>query len=261
MPSVRPSRDIGKRRGTAQGQHPHHRPGRNGLDHADRRLCGGGAIRADRDDRSRLRDEHDRQRDPVGDRYFLLQDGVWFVANSPDGPWQLASEVPDAIYAIPPSSPVYNVTYVRVYDTEPDAVWYSYTMGYLSGFLSWGTYVYGTGWYYPPTGTIGRDTPTRSTIHGRSAGASAPTTTRSEVCMAATAMPTVLIAASPGCGHGIRARAPMAAPARPGACAGRPDSSEPITHAPTAPDTLPVAATYTAPGSRPASNAGRSGHG
>jgi hypothetical protein len=86
----------------------------------------------------------------VGLRYFLLQDGVWFVADSPDGPWQLAREVPEAIYQIPPSSPIYNATYVRVYDTEPDAVWYGYTMCYLWGFPAWGTYVYGTGWPYPP---------------------------------------------------------------------------------------------------------------
>ncbi|QRM27302.1 SH3 domain-containing protein [Microvirga sp. VF16] len=86
----------------------------------------------------------------VGERYFLLQDGVWFVADNPNGPWQIAREVPEAIYQIPPSSPVYNATYVRVYDTEPDAVWYSYTMGYLYGFPAWGTYVYGTGWPYPP---------------------------------------------------------------------------------------------------------------
>ena len=56
----------------------------------------------------------------VGSQYFLLQDGVWFVADSPDGPWQLARMVPDEIYQIPPSSPVYNATYVRVYETEPD---------------------------------------------------------------------------------------------------------------------------------------------
>jgi hypothetical protein len=86
----------------------------------------------------------------VEERYYLLQDGVWFVADTPNGPWQLARDVPEAIYQIPPSSPVYNVTYVRVYDTEPDAVWYSYTMGYLYGFPAWGTYVYGTGWSYPP---------------------------------------------------------------------------------------------------------------
>jgi hypothetical protein len=86
----------------------------------------------------------------VGEQYFLLHDGVWFVADSPAGPWQLARTVPDAIYAIPPSSPVYNVTSVHVYDTEPDAVWYGYTMGYLYGYPAWGTYVYGTGWSYPP---------------------------------------------------------------------------------------------------------------
>ena len=86
----------------------------------------------------------------VGDAYFLLQDGVWFVGQSPAGPWQLAREVPEEIYQIPPSSPLYNVTYVRVYQTEPEAVWYSYTTGYLSGFLAWGTYLYGTGWSYSP---------------------------------------------------------------------------------------------------------------
>src|SRR5918993_318645 len=86
----------------------------------------------------------------VGEQYFLLQDGVWFLSDGPNGLWQLAREVPRAIYAIPPSSPVYNATYVHVYDTEPDAVWYGYTMGYLSGYLAWGTYVYGTGWAYPP---------------------------------------------------------------------------------------------------------------
>jgi len=86
----------------------------------------------------------------VGSRYFVLQDGVWFVGDSPEGPWQLATEVPEEIYDIPPSSPLYNATYVQVYDTEPDAVWYSYTMGYHYCFLAWDTCVYGTGWYYPP---------------------------------------------------------------------------------------------------------------
>ncbi len=67
-----------------------------------------------------------------------------------EGPWQLAREVPSQIYDIPASSPLYNVTYVRVYETEPDAVWYGYTAGYTYGFLAWDTFVYGTGWYYPP---------------------------------------------------------------------------------------------------------------
>ena len=86
----------------------------------------------------------------VGSQYFLLQDGVWFVADSPQGPWSLASEVAEEIYDIPPSSPLYNVTYVHVYETEADAIWYGYTMGYLNCYLAWETCVYGTGWYYPP---------------------------------------------------------------------------------------------------------------
>lgn len=86
----------------------------------------------------------------VGDKYYLLQDGIWFVSDSPEGPFEVAKAVPEAIYTIPPSSPVYNVTYVRVYETEPNAVWYGYTMGYLTGFLAWGVFVYGSGWYYRP---------------------------------------------------------------------------------------------------------------
>lgn len=84
----------------------------------------------------------------VGDTYFVLKDGVWFEGSSPNGPFAVAKAVPDEIYKIPPSSPVYNVTFVRVYKSEPDAVWYGYTMGYLGAYLAWDTYVYGTGWDY-----------------------------------------------------------------------------------------------------------------
>ncbi|WP_037547474.1 SH3 domain-containing protein [Stappia stellulata] len=86
----------------------------------------------------------------VGDTYYAVQDGVWFMSPSPDGPWELARAVPDEIYTIPASSPVHNVTYVRVYESEPDAVWYGYTSGYLWGYLAWGAIVYGTGWSYRP---------------------------------------------------------------------------------------------------------------
>lgn len=86
----------------------------------------------------------------VGDKYYVLQDGIWFVGDSPEGPFAVATSVPQEIYEIPPSSPVYNVTYVRIYETEPDAVWYGYTAGYLGAYLAWNTFVYGSGWYYPP---------------------------------------------------------------------------------------------------------------
>ncbi|HWK64922.1 MAG TPA: SH3 domain-containing protein [Rhizobiaceae bacterium] len=84
----------------------------------------------------------------VGNRYFVLKDGVWFVGDSPTGPFKVATSIPDEIYQIPPSSPAYNVTYVRLYDTEDDAVWYGYTAGYLGTYLAWGALVYGTGWIY-----------------------------------------------------------------------------------------------------------------
>jgi hypothetical protein len=86
----------------------------------------------------------------VGKKYYACQDGAWFVADSPTGPWKLADSVPAAIYTIPPSSPVYNATYVRVYDSTPEVVEYGYTAGYLGCYIEDGAMVYGTGYYYPP---------------------------------------------------------------------------------------------------------------
>lgn len=84
----------------------------------------------------------------VGDKYFVLKDGVWFVGDTPTGPFAVAKAVPDETYTIPPSSPIYNATYVRIYDTESDAVWFGYTMGYLRAYLAWDTFFCGTGWHY-----------------------------------------------------------------------------------------------------------------
>jgi uncharacterized protein YraI len=86
----------------------------------------------------------------VGSKYYLLKDGVWFVGDTPNGPFSVATSVPPPVYDIPPSSPVYNATYVRVYEQEPGYVWYGYTMGYLGAYLGWNSLVYGTGWYYRP---------------------------------------------------------------------------------------------------------------
>ncbi|MDX5593165.1 SH3 domain-containing protein [Pseudovibrio sp. SPO723] len=92
----------------------------------------------------------------VGTAYYVVQDGVWFTGPSANGPWEVATSVPDEIYEIPPSSPVYNTTYVRVYESEPasdtsaGAVWFGFTMGYLWSYLAWDTYVYGNGYWYPP---------------------------------------------------------------------------------------------------------------
>src|SRR5262249_36544574 len=58
----------------------------------------------------------------VDGKYYACFQGAWFVAALPKGPWTLAENVPTAIYAIPPSSPVYNVTYVKVYGSTPETV-------------------------------------------------------------------------------------------------------------------------------------------
>jgi hypothetical protein len=86
----------------------------------------------------------------IGDVYYACYQGAWFISNSPTGPWVLTSVVPEVIYTIPPTSPVYPVTYVRVYSASPTAITFGYTAGYTMGFVSAGVMVFGTGYYYPP---------------------------------------------------------------------------------------------------------------
>jgi hypothetical protein len=90
----------------------------------------------------------------VGDLYYLCFQGVWFVSRSPNGPWKTADSIPQAIYTIPPSSPVYNVTYVTQTNPTPTTVECSHTGGYFGMFV-FGAAVgfaiaFGTGYYYPP---------------------------------------------------------------------------------------------------------------
>ncbi len=88
--------------------------------------------------------------------YYALDNGVWFFSDSPDGPWTVATSVPAVIYAIPHSSPLHYVTYVRVYDATPEEVYVGYTPGYVGSYVAMdSTVVYGTGWYYRPwIGTV-----------------------------------------------------------------------------------------------------------
>jgi hypothetical protein len=84
--------------------------------------------------------------------YYCVEAGVWFRASSPQGPWLVADTVPEQIYDIPPSSALYNVSYVKVYGSTPDVVYVGYTSGYYGTVVSAATMtvVYGTGWYYSP---------------------------------------------------------------------------------------------------------------
>lgn len=87
----------------------------------------------------------------ASDEYYAVVNGVWFRAKVPAGPWVVADRVPDVIYSIPPSSPVYYATNVYVYGSTSDLVYVGYTPGYYGVCLApEGVLVYGTGYIYPP---------------------------------------------------------------------------------------------------------------
>lgn len=83
--------------------------------------------------------------------YYACQGGVWFVASTAQGPWLVATTVPEAIYTIPASCPIHYVTYAYVYGSTPSVVYVGYTPGYMGTVVApGGVVVYGTGYYYPP---------------------------------------------------------------------------------------------------------------
>jgi hypothetical protein len=86
----------------------------------------------------------------VQGRFYACEQAVWYHAPTPKGPWTVADEIPDEISEIPPSSPVYNVTHVHVYESTPEVVYVGYTPGYTGSYVSHGCVVYGTGWWYRP---------------------------------------------------------------------------------------------------------------
>jgi hypothetical protein len=85
----------------------------------------------------------------VDNKYYACDEAVWFVAGKATGPWQVATSVPDEIYTIPPESPIYHVTFVRVYNATDDVVYVGYTEGYTNTYVYNTTIVYGTGYWYP----------------------------------------------------------------------------------------------------------------
>jgi len=86
----------------------------------------------------------------VEGKYYAVDNGVWFTSAKPKGPWTVSDTVPDSVQDIPPSSPVYNIRFVYVYDTTPDVVYVGYTPGYTGCYVHHGVVVYGTGYYYHP---------------------------------------------------------------------------------------------------------------
>ncbi len=87
-------------------------------------------------------------------QFYACVGGFWYNASSPQGPWALATSVPQVIYTIPSSSPVYNVTYVTQTIVVTGTVQSSYTAGYMGAFVvgvGVGVIIAsGTGYYHPP---------------------------------------------------------------------------------------------------------------
>ncbi len=80
--------------------------------------------------------------------YYAVDNGVWYISNRYDGPWQVSIERPSDVNNIPADNIAYNVKYVNVYDYNSDYVYSGYTPGYLGCYVYGPTVVWGTGWHY-----------------------------------------------------------------------------------------------------------------
>jgi len=86
----------------------------------------------------------------ISNKYYCVDDAVWFVSNKATGPWEVSITRPDEVDNIPPESPVYNVKYVYIYESTPEVVYVGYLPGYNYSYVYGGVVVYGTGYYYNP---------------------------------------------------------------------------------------------------------------
>ncbi len=85
----------------------------------------------------------------IKNKYYGVEEAVWFVSSSPKGPWEVSTERPSEVDQIPPEAPVYNVKYVYIYESTPEVVYVGYLPGYTYSYVYGGVVVYGTGYTYP----------------------------------------------------------------------------------------------------------------
>ncbi len=85
-----------------------------------------------------------------GNKYYCVENAVWFESTTAKGPWAVSTERPTDVDQIPATSTAYNVKYVYIYDTSPQYVYVGYTPGYMGCYVYGSTVVYGTGYYYSP---------------------------------------------------------------------------------------------------------------
>lgn len=83
-------------------------------------------------------------------KFYAVDEAVWFTSDSPTENWTVATDIPEEISKIHPSSPVYNIKFVYIYDYSTEYVYVGYTGGYTGSFLYQGCLFYGTGYHYKP---------------------------------------------------------------------------------------------------------------
>ena len=86
----------------------------------------------------------------INNKYYCVEDGIWFTSSKAKGNYMVSTERPSEVDDLPPSSPVYNVKYVYIYDVQPEVIYVGYTPGYYHSYIYNGVVVYGTGFYYRP---------------------------------------------------------------------------------------------------------------
>ncbi len=86
----------------------------------------------------------------ISNKYYCVDDAVWFISDKATGPWEVCVNRPDEVDQIPPESSVYNVKYAYIYDSTPEVVYVGYLPGYTYSYVYSGVVVYGTGYYYRP---------------------------------------------------------------------------------------------------------------
>ncbi|MEM9050773.1 MAG: hypothetical protein AAGC47_01870 [Bacteroidota bacterium] len=91
----------------------------------------------------------DKQVMKIDQKYYAVDNGIWFVSDYPEGPYAVSDERPEEVDDLPADSPVYNTKYVYIYDSTPTTVYVGYTPGYTHAYVYNGVVVYGTGYYYP----------------------------------------------------------------------------------------------------------------
>ncbi len=82
----------------------------------------------------------------VGGGYYVCDKGAWYCGGTAKGPWAYCSQVPAAIYTIPASHPLHNVTYVKVKKADNTTIVYTQTSGYSGEYVAaTGVLMFGAG--------------------------------------------------------------------------------------------------------------------